>query len=68
MTMQLADAAEAIAIDEGPREYYVYYGREDEDVPMDVMNRFVRQGVQGLGIQSAQAIEDRDSQRGGGGD
>ena len=35
--MQLADAAEAIAVDAGPQAYFVYYKwMEEGDIPMDV--------------------------------
>ncbi len=41
----MADAAEAIAV-EGGTEYYIYHGREGEEIPVvtRVKDPFVRQG------------------------
>jgi hypothetical protein len=45
--MQLADAASAVALGQGP-EYYVYYGREDQVVPMDVTHVRVHTSVRAI--------------------
>ena len=60
--MQLADAAEAIAIDAGPQIYFVYHeGMERGDVPEDVTHVRVHSSVKAI-IRTTHSIIGRNWQ------